>query len=119
MMYDVHCKDRQFCTGDSVFVKNFGRGLEWLPGVVDLIKGPVTYVVKLTDGRVVKRHVDHIRIRTSEQSSVTHDDLSFGPTNDETPLEQQQRNHEQHAIPLRTSTRARRLPSRYLPDSHT
>ena len=83
---DVHCKDRQFCTGDSVFSTNFGRGPEWLPGVIDVVKGPVTYLVRLTDDRIVKCHVDHIRVCSPGQANATYDDISFGltTTSDET-----------------------------------
>ncbi len=37
-----------------MFVKNFGRG------VVKKLTGPVSYTVELEDGRVIRRHVDHV-----------------------------------------------------------
>ena len=48
----------------KVYVKNFGRGSPWLPGVVQEARGPVSYTVELEDGRVVRRHVDYVRVRT-------------------------------------------------------
>ena len=39
------------------------RDLKWYPGIVEDITGPVSYTVKLPDGRVVKRHVDQLRVR--------------------------------------------------------
>jgi len=35
------------------------------PGVVKELTGTVSYTVELEDGRVVRRHVDHVRGRTS------------------------------------------------------
>jgi hypothetical protein len=51
---------RTFTVGQTVNVKNFARGSKWLPGVVVQVTGPLSYMVKLQDGRVIKRHVDHI-----------------------------------------------------------
>ena len=118
LSHDVRCKDRQFSIGDSVFTKNFGQGPQWLPGVIDEMKGPVTYLVRLTGGQVVKRHVDHIRVHTSEQTNVSHDDLLFGPVanSEEAPLDQPQASHDASVIPQQTSTRVRRPPNRFRPD---
>ena len=33
----------------------------WLPGVISEVTGPVSYVIKLTDGRTVRQHQDHVR----------------------------------------------------------
>jgi len=57
--------------------KNFGQGPQWLPGVIDEMKGPVKYLVRLRGDQVVKRHVDHIRACTLEQANGSHDDWSF------------------------------------------
>ena len=48
-----------------MFVRNFGRGPLWLPVVVKELTGPVSYTVEQEDDRVVHRHVDHVRGRTS------------------------------------------------------
>ena len=76
-----------------------------MPGDIDEMKGPVTYLVRLTGGQVVKRYVDHIRVCTSEQTNGSHDDLSFGPVanNEEAPLDQPQASHDASVIPQRTS----------------
>ena len=50
---------------DTVYVGNFGSGPCWLPGVVTVKTGPLSYVVQLSDGRVVRRHQDHVRKRTA------------------------------------------------------
>ena len=77
--HDTHSKERHFCVGDPVFVKEFPSGKTWTPGTVSAVKGPVSYCVELPDGRVMRRHVDHIRNRTSNNETVepTHDDLEI------------------------------------------
>ena len=55
---------RNFGIGDSVFAQNFTSNLpRWLAGVITEVTGPLSYVVKLTDGASVCRHVDAIRHR--------------------------------------------------------
>ena len=41
-------------------ITNFGRGPKFLAGSISERTGPISYKVKLTDGRVVKRHQDHV-----------------------------------------------------------
>ena len=33
------------------------------------VRGPLSYHITLSDGRVVRRHVEHIRVRTSQTSA--------------------------------------------------
>jgi len=50
---------------DFVYVRNFSSNCnqQWLPGIILKHRGPVSYVVKLTDGRMFRRHQDHVRLR--------------------------------------------------------
>ena len=58
--------------GDKVFVRNYHNGERWLPGVVEKKTGPVSYHVKLTDGRHRRCHQDQIRFRSVDiQKRVT------------------------------------------------
>ena len=58
---DQKARPRQFVIGDTVLVKNFSaHGEKWLPGRIIEERGPVSFTVELSDGRVVRRHVDHI-----------------------------------------------------------
>ena len=66
--HDTRYKLREFAVGNSVFVKDFPIGKNWLAGTISAVKGPLSYHVTLTDGRVVRRHVDHVRIRTSSKT---------------------------------------------------
>ena len=59
--YDQHTTVRQFIPDETVFVRNFGEGDSWLPGIIVNAPGPRSYNVKLSDNRVVRRHADHIR----------------------------------------------------------
>ena len=51
----------EFGVGDPVLAMNFAGGPKWLPGVLESKVGPVTFMVVLRDGRVWKRHQDHLR----------------------------------------------------------
>ena len=39
---------------------NFSGRSKWLPGVIKNKSGPVSYQIQLDDGRVIRRHQDHI-----------------------------------------------------------
>ncbi|XP_035806354.2 uncharacterized protein K02A2.6-like [Amphiprion ocellaris] len=75
---DRHARERLFKPGDSVYVKNFGSGSPWLPGVIHRCSGPVSVIVDLQDGRLIRRHLDHVRVRTGGEGkgpqSVSHED---------------------------------------------
>ena len=61
--HDQHARERQFSVSDCVYVRNFGQGELWFPGVISEVTGPVSYTIELTDGsgRTVRRHQDHVR----------------------------------------------------------
>ena len=64
--HDKHVRARSFVIGEAVYIKNFGRdssSRSWLSGHVKQYCGPLSYKVELPDGRVNRRHVDHIRKR--------------------------------------------------------
>ena len=101
---------------DPVFVKDFPTGKEWLTGTVSNVKGPLTYLVSLSD---VHRHVDHIRSRISQATDPNSDNdveiPTFRDTTPTTPLtspEQGQVGPTQVSV-RRQSTRNRAPPERY------
>nr|XP_006812005.1 PREDICTED: uncharacterized protein K02A2.6-like [Saccoglossus kowalevskii] len=64
LYHDKHVKSRVFDIHDNVLALNYsGRGNRWLPGVIVEITGPVSYKIQLGNDRIVRRHVDQIRIR--------------------------------------------------------
>ena len=51
-----------FSVGQSVMARNYYRsGAAWLPGVIGQQLGPLTYLVDVSEGRLWKQHVDHIK----------------------------------------------------------
>ena len=59
-----------FVKGETVYVQNFGTGQRWMPAVVQEVTGPVSFLVKLQDGRLMRRHQDHLRKRIPEDTNV-------------------------------------------------
>ena len=62
--HDSHSQLRQFSSGQLVMAKDFHAQNKWIPGVIVDSSGPVSYNVELQDGKVIKRHVDHLRDRS-------------------------------------------------------
>ncbi|XP_070377059.1 uncharacterized protein [Dermacentor albipictus] len=62
---------RLFEVGDRVFVRNYLYGPKWLPGIVDSVTGPVSYLVVTKDGRRWRRHVDQLRSRSASYALDT------------------------------------------------
>ncbi|KAK3746542.1 hypothetical protein QZH41_005600 [Actinostola sp. cb2023] len=69
-LHDQHAKLREFSTGDPVYMKNFGPGPHWIPAVVQEVTGPLSYTVLLGDGRIQRRHVDHLRTKWETQADL-------------------------------------------------
>ena len=71
--YDSNKKLHQFKSGEKVFVRNFLQGPKWLPGII-CSSGPTSYNVELSDHRVVRKHIDQIRIRYSDDNKVSEEE---------------------------------------------
>ena len=56
-------RTKTFVKGECVYARGFGTGPKWVPATIEEVSGPVSYLVKLEDGRVVRRHLDHLRRR--------------------------------------------------------
>ena len=70
--HDSHARKRHFTIGDTVFVRDFPTGKKWLPGTVTQVRGPLSFLVTLDDGHVMRRHIDHIQQRSlSATSSIS------------------------------------------------
>ena len=62
--HDKHSKTRCFTPGQAVMIRDFRpNSNKWMPGTVLSVLGPVTYHVEVEKGKVLKRHVDHMRER--------------------------------------------------------
>ena len=55
----------------------------WLPGCIIQKPGPLSYVIKLSDSRIIRRHYDHVRIRSSvdvSQDNMPDDNMILTAT---------------------------------------
>ena len=59
--HDRHSRQRELSAGQTVWVKNPGTGRQWFPGAISQVLSPQRFQVSLEDGRVVDRHIDHVR----------------------------------------------------------
>ena len=66
--HDKHTRCQNFSLGDRVLVHNYAGSPCWLPGIVKTVLGPVSYQVKLKDGRLWKRHLDQLLLDQSNQT---------------------------------------------------
>ena len=67
---------RTFVVGDTVFAEKIsGTRPKWLSGTIAEINGPLSYVIRLSEGATVCRHVDSIRCR--EYAPMDSSSLGF------------------------------------------
>ena len=62
--HDRKAKERSLDIGDDVFVRNYHGGDRWIPGVIQKKTGPVSLLVRLSDGRERRCHLDQVRKRS-------------------------------------------------------
>ena len=60
--YDKGAKERELTIGTSVLVRNFPNDNSWLRGTLKDKSGPLSFTIELDDGRIIRRHLDHIRL---------------------------------------------------------
>ena len=80
--HDYHARDRQLQLDDLVLAKNHGQGPPWIPGKILKQSGAVTFMVELTDGTVIRRHLDQLKLNMtnpveSESEPSTSADVSI------------------------------------------
>ena len=63
-----------------MLAKNFSSGPKWFTGVVEAVLGPLSYLIKLEDGRIIKRHIDHLLNHSDCKEPSVDDELPLGPT---------------------------------------
>ena len=65
---------RKFKEGDQVYAKDFSAPNEkWIPGVVQKV---TSYHIQLHDGRVIRRHIDNMKSRSTGQVKKEKGDKS-------------------------------------------
>lgn len=111
LYHDKRSKHRPIQVGDNVFVRNFQTGDVWLPGTIIKASGPLSFQIKLEDGRMVRRHIDHLITRSEPDTNNPDSDWIDMPDIDEsTPTETTSTTE---TPPLRRSTRVSVPPKRY------
>ena len=61
-MHDRHAKARFFASGDAAYALRYhGNKESWVHGSIVEQTGPLSYIVRLEDGSVVRRHVDQLQ----------------------------------------------------------
>ena len=79
--HDHHAKERDIQVNDPVYAKDFRQKNTWMPGTVTRKTGPVSAQVQLEgSGQIIRRHQDHLRMRTCEplptqQGDYIHSEL--------------------------------------------
>ncbi len=68
--HDTHAAARTFMTGDSAWALHFQGKPKWMPTVIENQLGPLTFTVRLSDGRLWKRHQDHLRERRPDETKT-------------------------------------------------
>ena len=72
--HNQHAKHREFQVGGHVQVRDFSvTPNRWIEGVVIAKRGPLSYMVRLKDGREVLRHVDHVCARATPSEPLDND----------------------------------------------
>ena len=61
--HDRHCHSCELSVGQPVWVKSLPTGTSWLPGTITLSQDSDRFHISLRDGRIVDRHLDHVRPR--------------------------------------------------------
>ncbi len=76
--HDKYAKPRTFSVGQQVMLKDFRTNSTWLPGSIVQQTGPASYKVEIGDGRILRRHLDHIRDRIHSFSTTesSQDDIT-------------------------------------------
>ena len=78
--HDRHSQYRELEIRQPVWARNFREGPRWVQGIVADRIGPLSYLVKLPDGDLWRRHIDHLREGGEVVQSPLHgDDLPVPP----------------------------------------
>ena len=97
----------------------FASGAKWLPGVITTVRGSQSYDITLEDGRITRRHVDHIRERSDSTSAEPTDIWLPDPTESpDSPTSTTPERTTPDNVPVRRSSRVRVAPDRFDPSSY-
>ena len=77
--HDNKKPERFFEVGDRILARNFQKGEKWLTGQIEIELGPQSYFIKLSSGKIVRRHLDHVQIRSMPESESQLPELVLPP----------------------------------------
>ena len=113
--HDQKARERKFQRGDNVSVRNFADNT-WIPGVIEELSGPLPCHVKLQDGRIVRRHTDHMLAHPRADpptTPITSDDCMNLSDISHDPVSAVSQPNVSLQPPLRRSTRQSIPPKHY------
>ena len=91
--HNQHTKPRHFLPDATVFVRNFVTCDIWLPGIIIKAQGPRSYKVNLSDNRIIRHPVDHIRSRSIDSLTISQQTVTKPLTRSSLFLLHQAMNH--------------------------
>ena len=124
--HDRRSRERQLGVGQAVWVRNLPACTSWLPGTIVKVLSPQRFQVALSDGRVLDRHIDHVRLRVptpetvNPSTTVVHppdlqeEDQPTDPQVNPAALEPPADPTVRPQLPPRRSTRESRPPERFM-----
>ena len=78
--HDRHSKYRELKIRQPVWARNIREGPRWVQGIVADRVGPLSYLIKLPDGDLWRRHIDYLQEGDMVVQSPLHgDDLPIPP----------------------------------------
>ena len=84
--YGIFFQNLATLLAPPVLVKNFLESPVWLKGTIHSVRGALTFDMQIDDGRITRRHVDHIRFRKppadDQNNETADDDFPFTPPQD-------------------------------------
>ena len=111
--HDYHTRDHQLQIDDLVLAKNHGQGPPWIPGKILKQSGAVTFLVELTDGTIIRHHLDQLKLNMTNQAQSEPESSSSS----DVPIPDNIPSSEVATPELRHSSCIRRPPSRFSPDN--
>ena len=76
--HDQGSRACEFDIGQTVWARNFRDGPKWISAVVSDRVGPLSYLIRLRDGEMWRRHIDHLRSGSDQPSDEdTHKSSDF------------------------------------------
>ena len=84
--HDNHSRSRSFAVGDKVLAENFRSGPKWVPGTIVDCLSSVSYQVRVHEGMIWRRHVDHLLHSAQKEENFPSDPPNTTSSDDFTML---------------------------------